>query len=610
MDTKSSPSATAEASHPVSDAALDTARLARALGREDLAAMLLAARGRLARPETVLVVIGEFKKGKSSLINGILGRDLCPVDDDIATARLVLVRHGAPEQVIVRNPDGTELARSPDLAGLARLATEAPSGGDPMEHAYLEVCAENAFLAHGVILVDTPGVGGGLSSGYETLALGYLHAADGLIFVTDASGPLSRSEMEFLARARGVCPSVLVAVSKVDLYPDWRALAAADEAVLQARAPGTRLYPLSAALRAAALAAGDPALNAESGFPALLDGIAGEILDPSRERAAARCLADVRTAARQCEAALLAEGEALTDPAAGREHADRLAGERRRLEELRGAAARWQVILGDGFADLISDVEHRLRVELRTITRDIEARIEDEDPAETWDDLASEARSRMADAAVNVIVALEDGTAAIVDRIAAALDEEALGIGPPRRDDAPVDVTSLWTARAPEVRLVNESAATAWASLRGAQGGILVFGMLTGLAGLAFTTGALVGIGVLFGGKQLLDERKRQVTQRRQKARMAIRQFIDDANAEIAKSMRDAARELQRKVRDGVSERISEELQARVSTLERLQEAARASDAERQARLQQVAGWLQQARGLLRRADELEGATA
>ncbi|GIW17151.1 MAG: hypothetical protein KatS3mg064_0308 [Tepidiforma sp.] len=164
MDTKSSPSATAEASHPVSDAALDTARLARALGREDLAAMLLAARGRLARPETVLVVIGEFKKGKSSLINGILGRDLCPVDDDIATARLVLVRHGAPEQVIVRNPDGTELARSPDLAGLARLATEAPSGGDPMEHAYLEVCAENAFLAHGVILVDTPGVGGGLSS--------------------------------------------------------------------------------------------------------------------------------------------------------------------------------------------------------------------------------------------------------------------------------------------------------------------------------------------------------------------------------------------------------------------------------------------------------------
>ncbi|GIW17152.1 MAG: hypothetical protein KatS3mg064_0309 [Tepidiforma sp.] len=431
-----------------------------------------------------------------------------------------------------------------------------------------------------------------------------------MIFVTDASAPLSRSELEFLARARGVCPSVLVAVSKVDLYPDWRALAAADETVLQARAPGTRLYPLSAALRAAALAAGDPALNAESGFPALLDGIAGEILDPSRERAAARCLADVRTAARQFEAALLAEGEALTDPAAGREHADRLAGERRRLEELRGAAARWQVILGDGFADLISDVEHRLRVELRTITRDIEARIEDEDPAETWDDLASEARSRMADAAVNVIVALEDGTAAIVDRIAAALDEEALGIGPPRRDDAPVDVTSLWTARAPEVRLVNESAATAWASLRGAQGGILVFGMLTGLAGLAFTTGALVGIGVLFGGKQLLDERKRQVTQRRQKARMAIRQFIDDANAEIAKSMRDAARELQRKVRDGVSERISEELQARVSTLERLQEAARASDAERQARLQQVAGWLQQARGLLRRADELEGATA
>lgn len=595
---------------PISEAALDAARLARSLGREDLAAMLLASRGRLARPETVLVVIGEFKKGKSSLINGILGRDLCPVDDDIATARLVLIRHGTPERVIVRDPDGTELERAGDLAELGRLATEAPSGADPMKHAYLEVCAENAFLAHGVILVDTPGVGGGLSGGYETLALGYLHAADGLIFVTDASGPLSRAELEFLARARNVCPDVLVAISKVDLYPDWRELAAGDAGLLQARAPGTKLFPLSAALRAAALSSGDAALNMESGFPALLDGISGEILDPSRARAAARCLGDVRAAARQFEAALLAESQALTDPAAGREHAERLAGERRRLEELRGAAARWQVMLGDGFADLISDVEHRLRVELRTLARDIEARIEEEDPAETWDDLASEVRSRMADAAVNVIVALEDGTAAIVDRIAAALHEEALGIGPPRRDDAPVDLTSLWTARAPEVRLVSESAATAWASLRGAQGGILVFGMLTGLAGLAFTTGALVGIGVLFGGKQLLEERKRQLTQRRQKARLAVRQFIDDANGEIAKSMRDAARELQRKVRDGVSERIAEELQARVATLERLQEAARASDAERQARLQQVAAWLQQARGLLRQADELEGVRA
>ena len=43
------------------------------------------------RPETILVVVGEFKQGKSSIVNGLLGEQLCPVDDDIATAALTVV---------------------------------------------------------------------------------------------------------------------------------------------------------------------------------------------------------------------------------------------------------------------------------------------------------------------------------------------------------------------------------------------------------------------------------------------------------------------------------------------------------------------------------------
>jgi ribosome biogenesis GTPase A len=37
---------------------------------------------RLARTETVVCVVGEFKKGKSALINALLGSPVCPVDDD------------------------------------------------------------------------------------------------------------------------------------------------------------------------------------------------------------------------------------------------------------------------------------------------------------------------------------------------------------------------------------------------------------------------------------------------------------------------------------------------------------------------------------------------
>jgi ribosome biogenesis GTPase A len=54
--------------------------------RPDLAERLEVARRRLVDPLFHVLVVGEFKQGKSSLINALLGIDVCPVDDDVATA--------------------------------------------------------------------------------------------------------------------------------------------------------------------------------------------------------------------------------------------------------------------------------------------------------------------------------------------------------------------------------------------------------------------------------------------------------------------------------------------------------------------------------------------
>ena len=50
---------------------------------------------RLRRPATVVCVVGEFKQGKSSLVNALLGQAVCPVDDDLATSAITLVRYAA-----------------------------------------------------------------------------------------------------------------------------------------------------------------------------------------------------------------------------------------------------------------------------------------------------------------------------------------------------------------------------------------------------------------------------------------------------------------------------------------------------------------------------------
>ena len=96
---------------------------------------------------------------------------------------------------------------------------------------------------------------------------------------------------------------------------------------------------------------------------------------------------------------------------------------------------------------------------------------------------------------------------------------------------------------------------------------------MASLAGIAVTALALAGVGVIFGGKQLFEERAKKVMQRRQQARTSIRQFLDDAQFEISKSLRDLSRDLQRRLRDHFSERLEELNVAYRESAESLQRA-------------------------------------
>src|SRR5262245_20832841 len=180
---------TAPASDPTSVAAIATeaAGLARLYDRDDLAERLDRIAERLARTDTVVCVVGEFKKGKSALINALLGAPVCPVDDDLATTTVTVVRYAdAPAVTVRRREEGRLLVEAVPPDDLPRWVAETDDEPRPAGVEVVEVGLPNPFLARGVALVDTPGVGG-LNAAHAAATLAFLPSADALVFVTDAS---------------------------------------------------------------------------------------------------------------------------------------------------------------------------------------------------------------------------------------------------------------------------------------------------------------------------------------------------------------------------------------------------------------------------------------
>ncbi|HEX5810590.1 MAG TPA: dynamin family protein, partial [Pseudonocardia sp.] len=104
--------------------ALDTGRaLAVQQDRPDLARHLDEARERLAAQLVPVAVVGEFKRGKSTLVNALLRTQVCPVDADVVTAVPTLVRYGEMTEVLA-HPDPPGEARRLDLAELTEAVSE------------------------------------------------------------------------------------------------------------------------------------------------------------------------------------------------------------------------------------------------------------------------------------------------------------------------------------------------------------------------------------------------------------------------------------------------------------------------------------------------------
>ncbi len=111
--------------------------------------------------------------------------------------------------------------------------------------------------------------------------------------------------------------------------------------------------------------------------------------------------------------------------------------------------------------------------------------------------------------------------------------------------------------------------------LRGSYGGVVMFGLVTSLAGMSLINPISIGGGAIFGGKTIRDESKSLLKKRQAEAKTLVARHIDDVFVRLNKEARDSVRRVQRALRDHFTA-VTEDLQEIV--MDSLRNAKAAAD--------------------------------
>ncbi|ADP83715.1 dynamin family protein [Pseudofrankia inefficax] len=391
----------------VARAATDTAAIAVSVGEQSGASLLTLSTQRLRAGAATVVVVGEKKRGKSSLLNALLGREgLLPVDVDVATNVHLTV--GYAEQDIARatvavpvgaagSPSSAGAAGGPgeapavrtevvpiDLADLAEYAAVDPArSNDPARAGlatrdnvlHVDIGLPDPLLRHGLRLVDTPGVGG-LVAGHARAAAAAASAADALLFVVSGQSELTASEHGFLRQLRERTSEVLFVLAQIDKYPDWRNVLARNQELIRDHAPALAdapWFPVSSrfkidADRFAERGRADRAatLTERSGFVPLMAALTDTVADRADRIRMRNTLHATGQVLDRLEAGQRTRLRSLAhDPALLAEINDR----RTRLAAAREETAWWRAHLAERFQGL----DNTARLELSRLIADLQA---------------------------------------------------------------------------------------------------------------------------------------------------------------------------------------------------------------------------------------------
>ena len=164
-------------------------------------------------------VLGQFKRGKSTFINALLGEKLLPTSILPLTAIPTFIRYGDHYRLRVNFLKKTEdfsISSPEELSDKLNLyVTEKNNPENKLGVLGVDVFVPARILKAGLVLIDTPGVGSTFLHNTDT-TLKTLPKIDAAFFVVSVDPPITQSELEFLKDVRGVISTIFFILNKID----------------------------------------------------------------------------------------------------------------------------------------------------------------------------------------------------------------------------------------------------------------------------------------------------------------------------------------------------------------------------------------------------------
>jgi GTPase SAR1 family protein len=216
--------------------------LGEALIAEDIRQLL----GRVSEGRFFVACVGQFKRGKSTLLNALVGESILPTGVVPVTSVPTILRHADQRTARVLIDHKWHSIRPGELS---QYVSEELNPQNIRQVEGVEVCLPCLLLASGMCLVDTPGIGSVFAGNTETTK-DFIPQIDAAILVVGADPPISGEELALIEAVAANVDEILVVLNKIDRVSaterEQASVFAAKVLAARIKKPVERIYQVSA----------------------------------------------------------------------------------------------------------------------------------------------------------------------------------------------------------------------------------------------------------------------------------------------------------------------------------------------------------------------------